>query len=399
MEYHVFRKPKKLKNGKTARRWYYYYLDGDKKQVQKACKGCKTRKEAEYYIRALPGPSAPAGRVRIEDIARDMFLDGSAHMNRRIQLGRKPDLHTQLEARHYIRLIIEKWGRMTLAELNPADVTKHLFAVNRSGSWKNRYTCIFGEIYAESQWYGCRAERPRFQRFAKNTRKADIFTTGELDRLFVPANFPSHEFYVFFLLCVSGGLRLGEIRAVRPKQFVFERKALIVDGFCKRNGERTNYNKTGSPANPRFRIVLLPDITLEKMKAHIEGNGIADNDFCFKADGLPVRQSLAESVFATALIKSGIAVSRSAFKKTAAYKLGGTVTKSNIIPDGRRLVVHSLRYTYVTRMRRELPAEIVMKMVGHTAERQTDYYTDRRSVDEALAAIEDAAGAAERFFI
>jgi hypothetical protein len=136
MEYHVFKKPKKLKSGKTVRRRYYYCLDENKKQAQKSCKGCKSRKEAEDYVRALPGAAVPAGRVRIEDIARDMFLDGSAHMGRRIHLGRQTDRCAQLQARIYIKYIIEKWGKMTLAETSPAGITKYLFTVSRSSSWK-----------------------------------------------------------------------------------------------------------------------------------------------------------------------------------------------------------------------------------------------------------------------
>jgi hypothetical protein len=53
---HVFRKPKKLKNGETVRRWYYYWVDESKKQHQCACKGCTSRKEAEDYIRNLENP-------------------------------------------------------------------------------------------------------------------------------------------------------------------------------------------------------------------------------------------------------------------------------------------------------------------------------------------------------
>jgi hypothetical protein len=51
--FHVFRKPKKLKDGKTVRKWYYYYYNEKGKQVQRACKGCKTRTEAEDYVRAI----------------------------------------------------------------------------------------------------------------------------------------------------------------------------------------------------------------------------------------------------------------------------------------------------------------------------------------------------------
>jgi integrase len=399
MEYHVFRKPKKLKDGKTVHRWYYYYLDVNKKQIQKACKGCKSRKEAENYIRTLPDADIKDNVVLIKDIADTMYLPGGEHIKRRIQLGKIDDPHTLDEARKYIKLIVEKWGHLTLAEVDPTDVTKYLFTVNRSGSWKNRYTSIFGEIFIESQWYGCKLAKPQFQRFAKNTKKADIFTTSELSKLFILDNFPTYEFYLFFLLCLSAGLRLGEIRAVRPKQILFDRKAMIVDGFCKRDGRRTSYNKKGSPDNPRLRVILLPDFTLAKIADHITKNSIMPDDFCFTVDGQPVRQSYAEYIFETALVKAGIAMSRSAFKKSDAYKPEQRIIKSNIMPDGRKLVVHSLRYTYVTRMRRELPAETVMKMVGHTSVDMTDYYTQKRALDEALDSLTGANSAADNLFL
>jgi integrase len=104
-------------------------------------------------------------------------------------------------------------------------VVNYLFTLERSGSWKNRYLSIFGEIYTEAPRYGIKAPRPDFPAFAKNSKKADIFTSPELKLLFTPENFPSPEFFLFFLLSLSGGLRLGEARAVRLKQIMFEKKS------------------------------------------------------------------------------------------------------------------------------------------------------------------------------
>jgi len=50
---HVFKKPRKLKNGKQVHRWYYYYIGNDGRQIQKACRGCKNRSEAETFIRKI----------------------------------------------------------------------------------------------------------------------------------------------------------------------------------------------------------------------------------------------------------------------------------------------------------------------------------------------------------
>ena len=52
MDYHVFKKPK-IKNGKKVYKWYYYYTQNGK-QIQKACKNCNNRSDAESYIRSLP---------------------------------------------------------------------------------------------------------------------------------------------------------------------------------------------------------------------------------------------------------------------------------------------------------------------------------------------------------
>lgn len=42
---------------------------------------------------------------------------------------------------------------------------------------------------------------------------------------------------------------------------------------------------------------------------------------------------------------------------------------------GKRYVPHSLRFTYVTRMRTVFSIEDVRKIVGHTSSEMTEYYT------------------------
>ena len=383
MEFHVFRKPKKLKNGKTVHRWYYYYLDENKKQVQKACRGCKSRREAEDFIRTLDGLGGKNKEALIRDIAKNMYIPGGDHVNRLNQLGRVFDIDTIKDARRYINKIIEEWGGRPLASIDPTEITTHLFNKERGGQWKNRYKKIFSEIYDEAKWQKLKIPKPQFDRFAVRPKKADVFTTEELNRLFIPENFFSEMFYTMFLLCLSGGLRLGEVRAVRSKQIFFEHKALVVDGFCKRDGRRTSYNKKGSPENPRFRVTMLPDLTLEKLSRHISANNIKDEDLLFtETGGKPLTQDRAQWVFGRALRKAKI-----------------TETENQKPKDERRkLVCHSLRYTYVTRMRRELPAETVMKMVGHLSVEQTDYYTNRRAIAESIAGLIGANTAANNLF-
>jgi hypothetical protein len=343
MIFHVFRKPRTLQNGKKVHRWYYYWEDVQGKKVQRACRGCRTRAEAEDYIRTLPPPpgASRGPNVLVGDIARDMYIPGGAHFNRRIQLGRSVNPDTMSECRRYVTLIADLWGGLPLTSLGVDVVMPYLFGVNKSGKWKNRFLEVLGEVFSEAPWYGCVAVKPAYKRFAANSRKADIFTTEELNRLFVPENFNPPMFYQFFLLCLSAGLRLGEARAVRVKQIVFDRRVLIVDGFLKKTGERTNYNKKGSPDNPKFRLVFLPDRTLDLMAAWIGASGAGPEDYCFTMDNRPVRQEMAEAAFYRALRAAGFVPAPEPVIR--ARRGEGRRKQSRVRPrplDGRKLVPH-----------------------------------------------------------
>jgi hypothetical protein len=244
MDYHVFKKPVKGPGGKIKNRWYYYYTDAAGKQHQKVCKNCRNRSEADNFIRSLPLLKTDASQnPLIRDIAAAMFIPGSGHVDRWGQLGKSVTMQTLLAARGYIEAIIGQWGGYPINDLGPDAVIKHLFTVKRSGSLKNHYLGVFKEVFVEAAQNGYKITSPLFPTFAKNSKKADIFTGQELAALFKPENFQNYQYFVFFLLILSGGLRLGEARAIRAKQILFDKKILIVDGFCKKDGQRTVYNK------------------------------------------------------------------------------------------------------------------------------------------------------------
>ncbi len=391
--YHVFKKPKKTKDGKPFSRWYYYFYDENGRKIQKACPypQCKNRSDAESYIRTLPPlEGAKNPDLLLSDIAATMYIPGSAHIDRRYQLGKSIDIQTMLEARRYIEFIIGKWGSVALKDIEVDDIVNHLFSIDRSGSWKNRYISILKEIYAEAPRYGCKIRTPDFPHFARNSKKADIFSSAELKVLFQPENFQDYQYYVFFLLTLSGGLRLGETRAIRQKQIIPEKKALIIDGFCKQNGERTVYNKMGTPENPKLRVVPLPAFTLSIVLTYTYGRGLKPDDFIFTLNNKPISKETAENVFYKALQSAGLIPRRKPVKRCK-YGAGRQLQiRAKLKPlDGRKLVPHSLRYTYVSRMRRELSAADLQPMTGHTTEAMVDYY-NRINLEEALAALPDA---------
>jgi integrase len=345
------------------------------KQIQKSCKCCATKAEAEAYIRKLPRRSGQ-NAVLIKTVVESMFVPGSDHMKRRIQLGRPLEMHTMREARYKMKIILALWGEQTLESLTVEAVGNYLFSLEKSGSWKNLFVNNLKEVYAEAAWRGCNIPVPVFPRFSKKVKKADIFTTEELNRLLIPENFPSEETYLFFLCLLSGGMRLGEAAGMRAKQVLFESKALIIDGFLKCDYTRAPYNKKGSEEHPKARIVPLPDITLGKLKEYIDKNNFQDEDYIFRARRdrtRPVDPYYMQVTLRRAMAKAGIN------------------------PDGRKLVVHSFRYTYVTRMRRELPADTVMKLAGHTTVGMTEYY-NKKVIDASLKQLIGADAAAANLF-
>jgi hypothetical protein len=125
-----------------------------------------------------------------------MFIPGNEHVKRRIQLGRPLEPTSMAEARSKIRRIIEQWGERTLESLTVEEVGNYLFSSDKSRSWKLLFLANLREVYAEASWYGCNIPIPLFPKFSKKAKKADIFTTEELNKLLCPENFLSEETYL-----------------------------------------------------------------------------------------------------------------------------------------------------------------------------------------------------------
>jgi integrase len=217
------------------------------------------------------------------------IFPGSPHLKRLEQYGKNLTVGTIEEKRRFIDLIMQNWGKLSVRELTPYRVNTYLIAQNRSGSWKNHSLAVIKAIYQEAQWHNMDITIPSFPRFANNYRKADVFTTEELERLFVPDNFPSYARYLLFFVQITAGLRLGEAGDLRVSQFIFEQNGLVVDGFCKKDCSRTVYNRTGSEESPRLRAVILPTVTNNLIAEYIAENRMKD--------GKPFRQEYYDKSF------------------------------------------------------------------------------------------------------
>ncbi len=369
--YHLFKKTVTLKSGKQIKKWYYWYYSSDKTQVRKSCKGCVSKAEAQAYIDSLPPPAVCSATV--SRIAKDMYIPGSVHYERRRQFGKSISPRTMLDCRAYVKYIIDVFGDRRIEDLRVSEIQQYLLNCNKSGSWKNRYQEIFCEIYDEAVWQGISVSKPTFIKFKRNSKRQSVLSTSELQYLFQVKNFSSEMFYLFFIVCLSAGMRLGEIRAFRVCQFLKKEQAILIDGFLSPDGTRNPFNKTGSLENPRYRVVLIPENICDILAKWIQQNIYSENDFVFTFNGKPVRQELAEKEFARALGKSGIST------------------------QNRKITPHALRYTYVTRTRHLVDTSTTMLMAGHSSEQMSNHYT-QFELEETVQQLKPLIPQVNRFF-
>jgi hypothetical protein len=84
---------------------------------------------------------------------------------------------------------------------------------------------------------------------AKKAGRPDIFGLDEITMLINPDLYTDKVLHLYYVCCLSGTLRTGEARGgLRSKQILFDRKALVVDGFVKSNGTRITYHRQGTEA-------------------------------------------------------------------------------------------------------------------------------------------------------
>lgn len=251
--YHIFKKSVKSKN-KTIHRWYYYYVDlVTGKKIQKVCSGCKTQAEAYAFVSNLP-PVYSEKKTTIKDIAEWMYIPGGPHLERQAKLGKAFTTETLGTKRNSLNIFVDEFGELELQNLTVPMVIDFLMEDEHSGSWKNGFLTVVGEVYSEAPFHNLPyIPALQFPKFRRNSKKKDIFTVEELNTFFDEKlwmkyseekyrKFPQFNegykaMYLMFLCCINCGLRIGEGIGTRVNQFLFDEKVFVVDGFWSQNQE------------------------------------------------------------------------------------------------------------------------------------------------------------------
>lgn len=197
---------------------------------------------------------------------------------------------------------------------------------------------------------------------ASDARTRDILTIDELRRMFPPDPdelvriWRQPKYAAFYFLLATSGIRSGEARALLWSRIAWERQGIFIVQAVKAD-QTVGPTKTGD-----IRAVLVPRQTIEMLewyRGKAFWTGPADFVFAGRSGDRPLSQTMVSDGFAPSLRRAGI--------DTA----------------GRNIVIHSLRHTYNTMMRRVLPEDLLREQTGHKSRKMTDNY-DHPTLDHRL---------------
>jgi integrase len=388
--YHLFKTWYTNKKGDRYFYWWYWWYDPDTlRQLKKpAGRAETTKKRAQEYINNLPIPSGKADTVRA--VAEGMFEAGSPYLLRREAKGAGMKDGTLRAYSGFVRNhIVKDWGNTPLNQIEGADIEDWLMEKPFSNSTRNSIIDCWNLIFREAKRAKKIRSIPTIERFARNSRRYDTFRDDELFALFPekrddlitlysdPENDYDEEieyyglmFAVMLLTTVSGGLRSGEIRALCRDQVFINQSGIVVSKALDSNNKVT-LPKKGKDDNPKWRAVLLPERAIQALSWWLEV--APPSGMLFKYAEKPVDRNL--------LLDR--------------LKLG--MERVGIKPEGRKLKVHSLRYTYNTRMETLLSEERLLQFMGHESRQMTLHYS-RPYWQERLVAYEGDKAKVEQFW-
>ena len=154
-------------------RWLCKWKDADGKFHQKICFNCKSKKDAESFVDKL---SNKDDQYLYKNIASQMYLEGSPHIKRLEMFGKKLTNETIKQKRSHIEFFLKRFGNRDIRSTRISEIELYLMNDSHSGSFKNNVLDTIGTIYEETIWKcDITIPKPKFQRFSRNSKKADVF--------------------------------------------------------------------------------------------------------------------------------------------------------------------------------------------------------------------------------
>jgi integrase len=233
---------------------------------------------------------------------------------------------------------------------------------------------------------------PEFEPFKRTGKRQNVLSSEELTALFPydekeligvwkrPDDMRKERdeialmFGTLFCVTVSAGLRSGEIRALHREQVSVPNSGRLIDRAIDEGG-LIGPLKKATTEDSRSRAVIIPEITLKTLERWIMRYDETPQypGLLFHYRGKPVANYYILDRFRFGLDRMGID------------------------HETRRLTVHCLRYTYNTRMKTLLSAQVLREFIGHRSEAMTDHY-DNPILLERLVAFQNVRPTVEQFW-
>ena len=326
--------------------------------------------------------TAPRKVPTLKEYAATFFLwEKSSYIKRLHAKGRSFNRHWAQELQGLLmKYVFPRFGAARLDTITRPGVENWLVDLELSNQSKNHLLLALRAIFreAESERLIDRNPLEHVEPMAKQGRKRDIYSIPEM-RLLFPTDhgglvkvWGEPKYAALYLTMATTGIREGEARAlqwqhVRPSGWLVVERAVKIDGTI---GALKKRERTGEP-----RVVLLPPRTQDALSWW---NGLSEyrgaEDLVFFGDSAdhPLNRNTFQDILARALDGDH----REDKKKPV-----------RIDKKGRFLTTHSLRHTFNTMMRREIPADALLALMGHRDSRMSDLY-DHPEIEDRIRALE-----------
>ena len=351
--------------------WYYYAYDEGGRRIRRST-GRRSRKEAEkevfrrinegILIQRSDDISVLKKQMTFSEFAEPFWIWDSCPIIRD-KLARGGHYSADLCAsnRHSMeKHIIPYFGSMALSSLTRRHIDHWILNLPKdhgiSPSTANKMLSILKQMLRVAVYDGLLMISPAetVKPLIETEKRRGAFTEKEIGKLF-SMKWESSMAYTACFLAAFTGMRLGEIRALRPSR-VHEDYILVDSSWSDMGGLKST--KSGKP-----RVVPITKRIHTMISRLSEGR--ADDELIFSFNGsVPCEDRKITGPLKEAMAKAGIDI------------------------DGRSLTFHSFRHFFNTQIvAAGISGEIVRNVVGHESEDMTDRYLHLGSAE--LEAVRD----------
>ncbi len=334
--------------------WYFYYYESKTRKSKSTGKNVKW--EAEHYAEKYLSKNEDIS-VILKDYTEYFFIYNKCDwIKRQHAKGKSFSKPVAQSRRSHLRIyILPKFGSFELKDINPVEIENWLLQLDLANQTKNHILYTFNIVLKEAKRKKIIESNPidDIEPLARNFKKRDILTLEELKILFPKSEknllkiWETPEWATLFIVLASTGIRNSEVRALQWKHIAWNLSGLFLKRTYKADGT------ISAPKANEIRVILLPSRTIEILKWWHSKN---------------IYKSLDDLIFI------GQSRDKPLSRRSLSWRFNKAKEIAKIDYKNRNLVVHSLRHTYNTHMRKILPEEILREFTGHRSEKMTDRY-------------------------